>query len=353
MKKQKLYVIPFQDFNLWVEKIIEKNNVIGVQEKEGKFIYAPLKEAKKLRLDFDVTAIPPKAFILPPNEPFLNWNKDAGYKEVLPKENIVVFGVHPYDVVAIRQLDALFAEDPFDPYFKARRDAITIVACDIQKPSENTFVSCMGTAVVKDGFDLLITKIGEGYLVEAKTSKGEKLLALYENAKEASAEHIEQRNRIWEENQSRFAKHKLNCKPEDLPKIFADKSVETHSVWEEKAKLCFSCGSCNLVCPTCYCFDVMDDFSLNMKDITRKRTWDGCLLKAFALVAGGHNFRKTRMERYRHRYYRKASYVPAKLGGEIACVGCGRCISACVAKIANPVEIFNRVAEKQNERKES
>jgi len=32
---------------------------------------------------------------------------------------------------------------------------------------------------------------------------------------------------------------------------------------------------------------------------------------------------------------------------QIACVGCGRCITACVTKIANPVEIYNRLAEGQ------
>ena len=69
------------------------------------------------------------------------------------------------------------------------------------------------------------------------------------------------------------------------------------------------------------------------------------MLSGFAEVAGGHNFRKDKAARYRHRYYRKGRYLPPKLGGQIACVGCGRCITACVAKIANPVEIFNGLTE--------
>jgi ferredoxin len=352
MKEKKVYMVSFSDFDVWVNELIKQSKVIGVQEKDGMFVYAPLKEAKSLRLDFDVTVLPPKAFLVPPNESIVKWNKEEGYNEVSADESQIIFGVHPYDIVAINQLDTLFNEDPFDPYFKARRDRTIIIACDIQKPSKNIFASCMGTAVVKDGFDLLVTKIGEGYLVESGSKKGEKLFSLCKSAKKATSEQLEQREMLWEENGSRFVKHKLNCKPEQLPEIFSRKSTETHPVWEEKAKLCFSCGSCNLVCPTCYCFDVQDDFSLDMKEVTRRRAWDGCLLKAFALVAGGHNFRKTRLERYRHRYYRKASYVPAKLGGKIACVGCGRCISACVAKIANPVEVFNSVMEKQDETRE-
>jgi sulfhydrogenase subunit beta (sulfur reductase) len=57
------------------------------------------------------------------------------------------------------------------------------------------------------------------------------------------------------------------------------------------------------------------------------------------------HFRKNRADRYRHRLYRKGKYVPAKIDGQIACVGCGRCISACTAKVANPVEVYNKLME--------
>jgi ferredoxin len=81
----------------------------------------------------------------------------------------------------------------------------------------------------------------------------------------------------------------------------------------------------------------------------RLRTWDGCQLRSFALVAGGHNFRADRADRFRHRYYRKAKYVPEKIG-EIACVGCGRCITSCVSKIANPPEVYNALLVEKGQR---
>ena len=34
--------------------------------------------------------------------------------------------------------------------------------------------------------------------------------------------------------------------------------------------------------------------------------------------------------------------------GEVSCVGCGRCITACVPKIANPVEVFNKLWGESN-----
>jgi ferredoxin len=115
-------------------------------------------------------------------------------------------------------------------------------------------------------------------------------------------------------------------------------------VWVEKGSLCFSCGTCTNVCPTCYCFDVQDDVKWDMQSGARGRTWDSCQLAEFAMVSGGHNFRPKKEERFRHRFYRKGKYLPEKIG-EVACVGCGRCVTGCVADIANPVVVYNRLLE--------
>jgi ferredoxin len=69
------------------------------------------------------------------------------------------------------------------------------------------------------------------------------------------------------------------------------------------------------------------------------------MLDGFAKVAGDHDFRKNRADRFRHRLYRKAKYVPEKIGGEMACVGCGRCIGACLPDIANPVTVYNQLVD--------
>jgi hypothetical protein len=87
--------------------------------------------------------------------------------------------------------------------------------------------------------------------------------------------------------------------------------------------------------------------NLDMKGGTRTRYWDGCLLQDFASIASGENFREKRAERFRHRIFRKSNYVPALIGGEIACVGCGRCSSGCLPDIADPVKIYNQLAEEK------
>jgi len=197
---------------------------------------------------------------------------------------------------------------------------------------------------VQEGFDVLITRIRRQYLVDARTEKGEALAETLAGAPDATQEDLAARERVWERNRRQLRKHRLKARPDELPGLLGAAAAYGHPVWEEKARLCFSCGSCNVVCPTCYCFDVQDDVGWDLQSGERFRAWDGCMLEKFARVAGGHNFRGQRFERYRHRYYRKGKYVPDKIG-ECACVGCGRCITACVTKIANPVTVFNRLWE--------
>jgi sulfite reductase subunit B len=113
-----------------------------------------------------------------------------------------------------------------------------------------------------------------------------------------------------------------------------------NSIWDKKSGKCMECGSCTMVCPTCYCYDVQDNVSLNLEEGERIRTWDGCLLHDFTAVAGGEVFRDDISERYRHRFYRKGNYLPARYGF-IACVGCGRCAIACLPDIADPCDLIN------------
>jgi NAD(P)H-flavin reductase/NAD-dependent dihydropyrimidine dehydrogenase PreA subunit len=128
--------------------------------------------------------------------------------------------------------------------------------------------------------------------------------------------------------------------PTELIPELLKKNYEESSFWEKHSETCLACGSCVLVCPTCYCFDVKDNPDLSLESGERIRTWDGCLLEDFAKVASGENFRPTRPTRYRHRYFKKGKYLFDRFGF-ISCVGCGRCSSNCLPDIANPVKLFN------------
>jgi len=332
-----------ESFAKFVEALIGKENVIGVQAKGERFDFAPLESAKDLRLDYDVTLQPPKKYFLPPTEVLMTYEIGGAYMSEYENETFVLLGVHPYDVIAINQMDELFSQDNYDTHYMKRRGNATIIACDVVQPSENVFASSMETAVVKKGYDILLTDLGDSYVAEAATDKGEALLAQVEGAVEADEAALKSREAVWAKNEKSLNRHELECDTAYLPKLL-DRAYD-HAVWEDMARTCFSCGSCNQVCPTCYCFNVQDDVNWDLKTGKRERAWDGCLLDGFTKVAGEHEFRNQRADRFRHRLYRKAKYVPAKIGGQVACVGCGRCVGACLPGIANPVSIYNRLID--------
>jgi len=216
-----------------------------------------------------------------------------------------------------------------------------IIGVDCLNPNPNAFCPSLGTATAETGFDLMLTDIGDSYVVAIGSSKGEQLLTKYAETREATQAELAQRN---SERQKALARYKvtLNISPEELPQLL-DKSWDS-PWWKEKSEKCLSCGSCIVVCPTCFCFDVQDDVTLNLKEGERYRQWDGCMLADFAAVAGGGNFRGDKESRFRHRMYRKGKYIWERYG-KLGCVGCGRCASACLAEIASPAETFNKLKE--------
>ncbi|MCK4509542.1 MAG: 4Fe-4S dicluster domain-containing protein, partial [Desulfuromonadales bacterium] len=102
-------------------------------------------------------------------------------------------------------------------------------------------------------------------------------------------------------------------------------------IWGEEAKRCFSCGACSVVCPTCYCFDMLDEVALDGSAI-RKRTWDNCFFAEHGKVAGDYDFRPGRANRLRFRMEHKF-FGFGTLHGQNSCVGCGRCRKACPVDI--------------------
>jgi ferredoxin len=99
------------------------------------------------------------------------------------------------------------------------------------------------------------------------------------------------------------------------------------SLWNEEAARCLACGACSAVCPTCSCFEVLDDAGLD-DTVIRRRVWDNCFFPDHARVAGGYDFRAGRAARLRFRFEHKRVGFGA-MRGMASCVGCGRCRLAC------------------------
>jgi NAD(P)H-flavin reductase/NAD-dependent dihydropyrimidine dehydrogenase PreA subunit len=339
----KMRVISKEDFDNFVSSIINDDslNVIGVKSKGDKFAFGTLESPSELRLDYDVTLLPPKKYFFPQRETLVTYDVANGFSAKDPAElkPSVIIGVHPYDIVALLHMDEIFRETKSDPYYFEKRKASTIIGVNIQNMSERCFAPQMGCAIIDHGYDLMLTDLGNRYAINIGSQKGEQLLEKYaKNVTDALARDVQLVGQKKQEIMN-MSQQKFDFPTELIPEILS-KTYDQSGFWEKHSEKCLACGSCVLVCPTCYCFDVKDDPALSLEHGERVRTWDGCLLEDFAKVASGENFRPTRPARYRHRYFKKGKYLFDRFGF-VSCVGCGRCSSNCLPDIANPVSLFN------------
>lgn len=344
-------IIAKEDFQKFIDALIKDDSwsVIGVKSRGNKFAFAPLDSAKELRLDYDVTLLPPKKYFFPQRETLFTYDLSDGFSAKNPEEPkpMVIVGVHPYDIVALLHMDEIFRETKSDPHYFKKRDATIIIGVNIQKMSKWNFSSFMGSAAIDYGYDLMLTDIGNRYAINVGSQKGEDLLSKYaKNVTTAMARDMQIAGQKKREVMG-MSQQKFDFPPELIPELLRD-SYTKSGFWEKHSENCLACGSCVLVCPTCYCFDVKDNTDLSLEHGERIRTWDGCLLEDFAKIASGENFRATRPTRYRHRYFKKGKYLFDRFGF-VSCVGCGRCSSNCLPDIANPVNLFNDMhRENQN-----
>ncbi|MDZ7337114.1 MAG: 4Fe-4S dicluster domain-containing protein [candidate division KSB1 bacterium] len=283
------------------------------------------------------TILPPKKYFMPQEQTMFSFSPE-GYEPVAEEagKRYVLFGLHPCDIHGLKILDLVFSGKYTDPYFFERRKHVAIIGLDCI-PDEYCFCDSMGTSFAEDGFDLFLNDIGDRYLVMVGTSLGDDMVnasaRLFGEVDEAAKEEFKRRSNTRREH---FA---VEVETWGLPEIF-DMEYES-PLWREAGERCLSCGACSMVCPTCYCYDVLDLLELNAEKGVRKRRWDSCLFKDYALVAGGHNFRKERSSRVKNRFFHKQRGFVAEYGRP-ACTGCGRCIVDCPAQI-NIVELITKL----------
>jgi len=338
-------VMPKGSLSQLVDGLLSERELIGAKRKDGKFAFDRIEDPGELCLDYDVTLLPLRQFLLPPRETLFRYSIEGGVnvEPVVDSPPRVIFGVHPYDIAALELLDAVYGGDNPDPSYVRRRENTLIVGVDCLNPSPSSFAKSMGTHVVESGFDLLLTDIGDSYMVAIGSDRGKEVLEAHVKSSPASEQDLARRDVVRKESEGRY-KLALKMSPQEVPALL-DASYD-HPLWEEKGAKCLNCASCTMVCPTCVCFDVRDEPQLTLAEGRRDRAWDSCMLVDFAKVATGENFRSSGTQRLRHRLYRKGKYMLERYD-KLGCVGCGRCVSACLADIASPVDAYNTLKEGQ------
>ncbi len=203
-----------QKMDDWVAALTQAHRVFGPQARGDRYAYDRLCSRSDLRLDHDVTKLPPKKYLLPQREALVKFTSEGRFESVAEEEPLVLFGVHPYDVAAIAQMDRYFTEDKPDAHYQARRKNITIVACDVQEPSRNVFAACMGTAPTKEGFDVLLTLVGDKYVAESRTPAGDALLGEAGDLPDADDLSLARREQVWLDAEQLLKRQNLTRRPE-------------------------------------------------------------------------------------------------------------------------------------------
>jgi len=340
-------VMQKQHFWTFVENLARSHRLVGpVAHPEQGYAFEYLDDRwRDLVLDYPPSQYPPKSILFPRQETLLAYSLDEMPPRVEASITVgptAIFGIHACDLHGIRCLDKVFADGIPDPYYQARRAAALLigVAC---RPDDECFCGSMGTSQPpEDGFDLFLTELDTAWLVQVGSEKGAAALAENAEIRPATAEEI---RRGQERMAARVREQKgIRIKVEHLPLLFGG---EYHDpIWDELGERCISCGECNFVCPTCYCFDVADEPDpAGSAGGRRVRIWDACQRPDFAAVAGGKNYRDTAAQRNRHRFYRKFLYPVLKYKKSF-CVGCGRCVRSCPVDI-QIVETVNHFVEQR------
>ncbi|MFX1562725.1 MAG: 4Fe-4S dicluster domain-containing protein [Promethearchaeota archaeon] len=343
-----------KDVPTLIEKLAKILQVFGPVAHGSKFQFDLITEGNQLRLDYDTTILPPKKYFTPQEQNILSFSlapelsiheqskTDADLK-LWNGKRFLIFGVHSCDLNAMSFLDSICNQLYQEPFRNQRRREGAIVGLYCLTPCSDSFCKSMGSLDWNEGADLMLAHIDDEYFVEILTETGQKIV---EYAKElfhssSKADESKAMNMLTERTK-KFPDPISN--PEKLPEQL--EARYEGEMWDRLGKRCFGCGSCTMVCPTCFCFDVKDQIDLSLSKGIRLRSWDSCQLIDFALVAGGHNFRPTIPSRIRFRIYHKFRAEPEQIG-KIGCVGCGRCTHACPADI-EMTEILKEIQKEVN-----
>jgi ferredoxin len=293
----------------------------GPKIEDNTVVFGSINSAEEMMLEYRNSVTSPKELFLPRAEVVYEFDGENFVNDAIPDQKRVIFGIRPCDCQALSILDRIFdTEQIKDPFYVTRRQNTVIVALGCNQPLSSCFCTAVGgDPFSEEGADVLLVDIGDSFHAKAVTPKGKDFIAHYSKFFSTGA------GGNWDKQAKQARdkiKSKLNIK--DIKSPLKDRFED--NIWDTISQACIGCGTCSYLCPSCYCFDLVDEkSSAGMKKV---RTWDCCMFSLFTRHASGHNPRPIGAARLRQRIMHKFSYYPERYGVN-SCVGCGRCVRSC------------------------
>lgn len=247
-----------------------------------------------------------------------------------PAPRHALLGVRACEIAALQVQDKVFTGGPYvDPVYRERRAQALVIAVACAQAGGTCFCASMGTGPApRGGFDLALTEVLGGgrhvFVAEVGSERGAELLGDVPH-RPAGPDDLAAAARATEG----AASMKRAMDTTGLHALLA-KSHE-HPRWTQTGERCLTCGNCTLSCPTCFCHTVEDVADLAGTSAERVRRWDSCFTQEFSYIHGG-SVRPSARSRYRQWLTHKLSAWHDQFGSS-GCVGCGRCITWCPARI--------------------
>jgi ferredoxin len=234
-----------------------------------------------------------------------------------------VIGIRGCDLAALHIQDQHFCYQEYrDHYYNTRRRSLLLIAVDCSHPASTCFCHSTGDGPsVHSGFDIAMTELDEGFIVRAKSERGQ---AIMEELPLSPVTEVQQAAAAQQYQEAVAAQTRSLPSRNLKDALFANLD---HPRWQEVAQRCLSCTNCTLVCPTCFCHDEVEVTDLEGRYCDHSREWDSCFTDGHSYMHGFLVREKTVL-RYRQ-------WLTHKLGswhdqyGRSGCVGCGRCITWC------------------------
>jgi NAD(P)H-flavin reductase/NAD-dependent dihydropyrimidine dehydrogenase PreA subunit len=302
----------------------------GIRDEQSAGRYRLAERSDGRAFGYTVGPTPWKRFTFPPNLTISMAHRSGTFGFDQPATEVpqlAFLGVRACEIAALGVQDRVFLGSPFtDEDFRARRKAALIVAVQCTTSSSTCFCSSMGTGPeVRSGYDILLTEIDEGFVVQAGSPAGAAIVGHLPTRRPTHAETGAAVDSV-EAVRTQIG--------EPLPMAGVDQRLK-HQLdnprWGIVGDRCVECGNCTMVCPTCFCTSVSERSDMEGRNSITERQWDSCFDVNFAKVAGG-DFRARPRDRYRQWLTHKFSTWMDQFGS-FGCIGCGRCITWCPVRI--------------------